>query len=66
MSSRPYEQKASRKNGIELVKKNSCDDAMYERKEAKDGSAYFNLESSNGRAIRTSEMYSPVSDMENV
>ena len=32
---------------------------------AKDGSPYFNLKSSNGQVIGTSEMYSSTSAMEN-
>ena len=65
LSSEAYESKASCNNGIESVRKNSQDDARYERKTAKDGSPYFNLKSTNGQVIGNSEMYSSASAMEN-
>ena len=65
LSSEAYESKASCNNGIESVRKNSQDDARFERKTAKDGSPYFNLKASNGQVIGNSEMYSTASAMEN-
>lgn len=65
LSSEAYESKASCNNGIESVRKNSQDDARFERKTAKDGSPYFNLKSTNGQVIGNSEMYSSASAMEN-
>ncbi len=65
LSSEAYESKSACENGIESVRKNSGDNARYERKEAKNGSPYFNLKASNGQVIGTSEMYSQTSGMEN-
>ncbi len=65
LSSQGYITKAACENGIESVKKNSQDDSMFSRKEAKDGSPYFNIKASNGQVIGTSEMYSGSSAMEN-
>ncbi len=63
--SESYETKSSCNNGIESVRKNSQDDARYERKTAKNGSPYFNLKSTNGQVIGNSEMYSTAAAMEN-
>ena len=65
LSGEAYESKSACHNGIESVRKNSQDDARYERKTAKDGSPYFNLKSTNGQVIGNSEMYSTTSAMEN-
>lgn len=64
LSSEAYKTKASCDNGIESVRKNSQDDAKYDRKTAKDGSPYFNLKASNGQVIGSSEMYSGNAAME--
>ena len=65
LSSEGYTTKAACENGIESVRKNSQDDARFERKTAKDGSPYFNLKATNGQVIGSSEMYSGTSAMEN-
>ncbi len=65
LSSEAYNSRSACDNGIESVKKNSQNDAMYERKTAKDGSPYFNLKASNGQVIGSSEMYAAASGMEN-
>ena len=52
-------------NGIESVKKNSADDARFERKEAKNGAPFFNLKAGNGQIIGKSEMYSSAAACEN-
>ena len=65
LTSEQYNSKAACENGVESVKKNAADDARFERKEAKDGSPYFNLKASNGQVIGKSEMYSSASAMEN-
>ena len=65
LSSETYDTKASALNGIESVRKNSTDDSRYERKTAKDGSAYFVLKAKNGETIGKSEMYTSTSGMEN-
>ena len=64
LSSQGYTTKSACENGIDSVKKNAQDDAMFERNTAKDGSPFFNLKSSNGQVIGTSEMYSSTSAME--
>jgi uncharacterized protein YegP (UPF0339 family) len=65
LSSETYDTKASAQNGIESVRKNATDDSRYERKTAKDGSAYFVLKARNGETIGKSEMYTSTSGMEN-
>ncbi len=65
LASEGYAAKSGCTNGIESVKKNSTDDARYERLESKGGSPYFNLKATNGQVIGTSEMYSSTSGMEN-
>ncbi|GAA3596248.1 YegP family protein [Flavivirga amylovorans] len=65
LASEGYAAKPGCTNGIESVKKNSRDDARYERLESKGGSPYFNLKATNGQVIGTSEMYSSTSAMEN-
>jgi len=65
LSSQGYESKSGCTNGIDSVRKNSQDDARFDRKTAKDGSPYFNLTSTNGQVIGNSEMYSSASAMEN-
>lgn len=65
LASEGYKQKASALNGIESVRKNAPDDGRYERKEASNGSPYFNLKAGNGEVIGTSEMYSSASARDN-
>ena len=65
LASQGYASKSGCDNGIESVRKNSGDDANYERLEAKNGEPYFNLKSTNGQVIGTSEQYSSNSAMEN-
>jgi uncharacterized protein YegP (UPF0339 family) len=65
LSSETYESKSAAENGIESVRKNSTDDARFERKTAKDGSPYFVLKAKNGEVIGKSEMYSSTSGREN-
>lgn len=65
LTSEGYTTLAACKNGIESVKKNSQEDARFERKEAKDGSPFFNLKATNGQVIGKSEMYSSAAACEN-
>lgn len=65
LSSEMYESKSAAENGIESIKKNSGDDARYERKESSNGKPYFNLKASNGQVIGKSEMYESAASMEN-
>jgi uncharacterized protein YegP (UPF0339 family) len=57
LTSEGYSNKAGCSNGIESVRKHAASDANFERKTAKDGSAYFSLKASNGQVIGKSEMY---------
>lgn len=65
LASEGYTTKASCDNGIESVKKNSQNDARFERLEAKNGKPYFNLKASNGQIIGTSEMYESAAARDN-
>lgn len=60
-----YASKASAMNGIESVKKNCGDDNCWERKTAKNGKFHFNLKSTNGQIVGSSQMYAGESGMEN-
>ena len=65
LASEGYKKKASAMNGIESVRKNSQDDARFERKETKAGKARFNLKATNGQVIGTSESYESTKAREN-
>ncbi|MCL4155470.1 UNVERIFIED_CONTAM: hypothetical protein GTU68_022721, partial [Idotea baltica] len=57
LTSEGYKAEASCDNGIASVKKNSSEDARYERKEAANGKFHFNLKATNGQVIGVSQMY---------
>ena len=65
LSSQMYASKSGALNGIESVKKNCNDANCWERKVAKNGKHYFNLKSTNGQIIGSSQMYAGESGMEN-
>jgi len=65
LASEGYKQRASAENGIASVRKNSSDDARFERSETKNGKYKFNLKSTNGQVIGTSEVYESSSSQEN-
>jgi uncharacterized protein YegP (UPF0339 family) len=65
LRSEQYESKAAAQNGIASVQKNSPDDARYDRKEASDERAYFNLKAANHQIIGTSQMYASASGRDN-
>lgn len=65
LASEGYKQKASCKNGIESVRKNSQDDNRFERKDTKAGKFMFNLRARNGQVIGTSESYNTAAAREN-
>ncbi|MCE1252566.1 MAG: YegP family protein [Anaerolineae bacterium] len=65
LTSEQYQEKSSALGGIESVKKNSADDARYERKATAKGQPYFVLKAGNGQVIGTSETYSAAANMEN-
>lgn len=57
LASEGYTTKAACENGIESVKKNSQDDARFERLTSKNDKFYFLLKATNGQSIGSSEMY---------
>ena len=57
LASQGYTAKASCKNGIDSVMKNSHDENHFEKLESKDGRYYFNLIAANKQIIGTSQMY---------
>lgn len=65
LTSEGYTTRAACENGIESVRKNSGEDSRYERKKSANAKDYFNLKSSNGQIIGTSEMYESSAAMEN-
>lgn len=65
LTSEGYTSKAACENGIASVRKNAQDDSRYERKQAANGSPYFNLKASNGQIIGNSEMYESNAACEN-
>jgi len=65
LASEGYTTKAACENGIESVRKNSQDDARYDRQVSKSGQPYFNLRAANGQIIGSSEMYESVASREN-
>ncbi len=65
LASEGYKQKASAMNGIESVRKNSADDARFERKDTSNGKHRFNLKAGNGEVIGTSESYESAASREN-
>ncbi|MBF7686797.1 YegP family protein [Acinetobacter rathckeae] len=60
LTSELYKAKASAHTGISSIQKNSGDDTKYDRLEAKNGKAYFNLKAANHQIIGTSQMYATV------
>lgn len=65
LTSQGYASKASAKNGAESVKKNSTEEAQYERKEASNGKSFFNLLAKNKQIVGTSQMYKDQEGREN-
>lgn len=65
LSSEGYSSKAACTNGIESVQKNSADPNRFEKKATDGGKFRFNLKSSNGQVIGTSQNYSSESGRDN-
>jgi len=65
LTSEMYNSKTAAHNGVESVKKNSAEESRYERKTAKNGKFHFNLKSSNGQIVGSSQMYASESGMNN-
>ena len=57
LTSELYGARPSAESGIESVRKNSPDEVRYERLEASNGKAYFNLKAANHQVIGSSQMY---------
>lgn len=65
LSSQMYASKSGAMNGIESVKKNCGDEKCWERKTAANGKFHFNIKSTNGQIIGSSQMYAAESGMNN-
>ena len=65
LASQGYKTKASCNNGIESVRKNSLESAKFEKLESKNGKPFFNLKSTNGQVVGSSQLYSSNSSMKN-
>lgn len=65
LASEGYTTKSACENGIESVKKNSQDDARYEKKESSNGKYFFSLKATNGQIIGSSEMYESAAARDN-
>ena len=65
LTSEVFKTKAECKTGIVAVKKNVINDNRFQRLEAKNGKAYFNLIAENGKIFGTGEMYDNKLSMEN-
>ena len=63
LTSETYKQKDGAGQGIESVKKNSSNEAMFERRVAGNGQHYFILKAGNQDVIGKSETYSSSSAM---
>lgn len=65
LSSEGYTSKSACQNGVDAVRKNASNDSLFERKTASNGKFHFNLKSTNGQVIGTSQMYESEAGMEN-
>lgn len=65
LSSQMYASKSGAMNGIDSVKNNCGDEKCWETKTAKNGKFHFNLKSTNGQIVGSSQMYAAESGMNN-
>jgi len=65
LASEGYSAKASCLNGVESVRKNSAEDSRFERKESSNGKWFFNLKSTNGQIVGSSQMYESEASRDN-
>ncbi|WP_026450099.1 YegP family protein [Aequorivita capsosiphonis] len=65
LSSQMYASKASAMNGIESIQKNCEREESFEMKTAKNGKIHFNVKSTNGQIIGSSQMYAAESGAKN-
>lgn len=57
LASEVYKTKDSCLNGVDAIRKNASQDALYERKHTQAGKFSFNLKAANGQVIGTSSSY---------
>jgi len=57
LTSETYTTKAGAQGGIQLVRDNSTQDHLFERKQSADGSHYFVLKAQNGETIARGNAY---------
>jgi len=65
LSSEGYKSKASCDNGIASVKKNCLDEKCFDKKQTESGKYRFNLKSTNGQVIGSSQNYDSESGCKN-
>ena len=65
LSSEGYSAKAGCENGIASVKKNCLDEKCFDKKTTDSGKFRFNLKSTNGQVIGTSQSYDSESGCDN-
>lgn len=65
LASEGYKSKSSCTNGIESVQKNCLDVKLFEKKTTDGGKFRFNLKSTNGQVIGTSQNYDSESGRDN-
>jgi uncharacterized protein YegP (UPF0339 family) len=65
LASEGYKAKTSCKNGIASVMKNATSESRFEKTEAKNGKARFNLRAGNNQIIGTSELYNSTAARDN-
>lgn len=65
LSSEGYKSKSSCENGIASVQKNCSNPACFEMKETDSGKFRFNLKSTNGQVIGTSQSYESAAGCDN-
>jgi uncharacterized protein YegP (UPF0339 family) len=65
LSSEGYKSKASCDNGIASVKKNCLDEKCFDKKQTDSGKYRFNLKSTNGQVIGSSQSYDSESGRDN-
>ena len=65
LSSEGYKAKPSCMNGIESVRKNATVAERFDKKTASNGKFHFNLKSTNGQVVGSSQMYESESGCDN-
>jgi len=65
LTSEGYTTKAACLNGVESVRKNSQEDARFDRLESSNDKFYFNLKATNGQIIGSSQMYQAEASRDN-